>query len=44
MDLAKVGLLVKEHAMRVSKQFGYDPSVSRYPALRPPDEEKRLSS
>jgi hypothetical protein len=44
MDLDKVGTLVKEHALRVSKQFGYDASVSKYPALRPADEQKRLSS
>ncbi|MGD0727507.1 MAG: IclR family transcriptional regulator [Spirochaetia bacterium] len=37
MDLDKVGTLVREHALRVSKQFGYDASVSRYPALRPAD-------
>jgi DNA-binding IclR family transcriptional regulator len=43
MDLAKVGSAVREHALRVSKQFGYDPSVSRYPLLRPADEQK-LSS
>ncbi len=41
MDLDKVGSLVKEHALRVSKQFGYDPSVSRYPALRPGKAEAR---
>ena len=43
MDLAKVGATVREHALRVSKQFGYDPSVSRYPLLRPAEQEK-LSS
>jgi len=43
MDLAKVGSLVRDHAMCVSKQFGYDPSVSRYPVLRPPKEEQKLS-
>jgi DNA-binding IclR family transcriptional regulator len=35
MDLDKVGSLVKEHALRISKQFGYDPSVTRYPAFKP---------
>jgi DNA-binding IclR family transcriptional regulator len=29
MDLAKVGATVREHAMRISKHFGYDPSVAR---------------
>jgi DNA-binding IclR family transcriptional regulator len=43
MDLEKVGVAVKEHALRVSKQFGYDASVSRYPALRPAEDEKRPS-
>jgi DNA-binding IclR family transcriptional regulator len=37
MDLDKVGSLVREHALRISKQFGYDPSVSRYPAFKPGD-------
>ena len=31
MDLARVGALVREHALRISKQFGYDPSVTRQP-------------
>jgi DNA-binding IclR family transcriptional regulator len=29
MDLARVGAVVREHALRVSHQFGYDPSVAR---------------
>jgi len=44
MDLEKVGSVVKEHALRVSKHFGYDVSVSRYPALRSVGEEKRRPS
>jgi len=44
MDLASVGCTVREHALRISKQFGYDPSVSRYPAFKPPQEKERLSS
>ena len=44
MDLDSVGAVVREHALRVSKQFGYDPSVSRYPAFKPPLEKERLSS
>jgi DNA-binding IclR family transcriptional regulator len=32
MDLDRVGAVVREHAMRVSHQFGYDPSVARQPA------------
>lgn len=31
MDLARVGAVVREHALRISKQFGYDPSVARQP-------------
>ncbi len=31
MDLARVGAAVREHALRVSHQFGYDPSISRQP-------------
>jgi DNA-binding IclR family transcriptional regulator len=34
MDLAKVGATVREHALRVSKQFGYDPSVARTAGLK----------
>jgi DNA-binding IclR family transcriptional regulator len=33
MDLERVGALVREHALRISKQFGYDPSVARQPDL-----------
>ncbi|MGO9310279.1 MAG: IclR family transcriptional regulator [Spirochaetia bacterium] len=29
MDLDRVGALVREHALRISKHFGYDPSVAR---------------
>jgi DNA-binding IclR family transcriptional regulator len=29
MDLAKVGATVREHALRISKHFGYDPSIAR---------------
>jgi DNA-binding IclR family transcriptional regulator len=43
MDLDKVGSSVKEHALRVSKHFGYDPSVSRYPAFNPGMTEARSS-
>ncbi len=35
MDLPKVGAVVREHALRISKQFGYDPSVARGTAFRP---------
>jgi DNA-binding IclR family transcriptional regulator len=31
MDLDRVGAVVREHALRVSHQFGYDPSVAREP-------------
>ena len=31
MDLARVGAVVREHALRISKQFGYDPSIARQP-------------
>jgi DNA-binding IclR family transcriptional regulator len=31
MDLDRVGALVREHALRISKQFGYDPLVARQP-------------
>ena len=31
MDLAHVGAVVREHALRVSRQFGYDQSVARQP-------------
>ncbi len=43
MDLAKVGSLVREHALRISKQFGYDPSATRYCVFKPGDEAKRLT-
>ena len=32
MDLDRVGAVVREHALRISHQFGYDPSVARQPA------------
>ena len=32
MDLEHVGAVVREHALRVSHLFGYDPSVARQPA------------
>jgi len=32
MDLARVGAVVREHALHISKQFGYDPSVAGRPA------------
>ena len=31
MDLEHVGAVVREHALRISHQFGYDPSVARRP-------------
>ncbi len=31
MDLKRVGTVVREHALRVSHLFGYDPSVARHP-------------
>jgi DNA-binding IclR family transcriptional regulator len=36
MDLEKVGATVREHALRVSRRFGYDPSV-----LRPSEPQKQ---
>lgn len=44
LDLARVGSLVREHALRISKQFGYDPSVTRYCIFKPADKAKRLTS
>ncbi|MGO9310282.1 MAG: hypothetical protein ACLQDL_14840 [Spirochaetia bacterium] len=35
---------VRTHALRISKQFGYDPSVSRYLAFKSPSGTERLSS
>jgi DNA-binding IclR family transcriptional regulator len=35
MDLPKVGAVVREHALRISKQFGYDPTVARGTAFKP---------
>ena len=34
MDLDQVGGVVREHALRVSRDFGYDPSMSRYAAFK----------
>jgi DNA-binding IclR family transcriptional regulator len=31
MELDRVGAVVREHALRISKQFGYDPSIARQP-------------
>jgi DNA-binding IclR family transcriptional regulator len=36
MDLGKVGAAVREHALRVSKHFGFDPSVARASVPRAP--------
>lgn len=33
MDLAQVGVVVREHSLRISKQFGYDPSIARQPGV-----------
>ena len=33
MDLAKVGTAVRDHALRISKQFGFDSSVARSSGL-----------
>jgi DNA-binding IclR family transcriptional regulator len=34
IDLDQVGGVVREHALRVSRQFGYDPSLSKYAAFK----------
>jgi DNA-binding IclR family transcriptional regulator len=34
MDLDHVGSVVREHALRISREFGYDPSLSGYPAFK----------
>jgi len=34
MDLDQVGTVVREHALRVSREFGYDPSLSKYPVFK----------
>jgi len=34
MDLDHVGGIVREHALRVSHEFGYDPSLSKYAAFK----------
>lgn len=34
MDLARVGTAVREHALRISKQFGFDSSVARSNGLK----------
>ena len=34
MDLDKVGRVVLEHALRVSHEFGYDPSLSKYAVFK----------
>jgi DNA-binding IclR family transcriptional regulator len=34
MDLPKVGAAVREHALRISKQFGFDSSVARASGLK----------
>jgi hypothetical protein len=44
MDLDSVSCTVRTHALRISRQFGYDPSVSRYSAFKSPTEMERLSS
>jgi DNA-binding IclR family transcriptional regulator len=33
MDLDHVGTVVREHALRISREFGYDPSLSGYAAF-----------
>ena len=35
LDQDKAGSVVREHALRISKQFGYDPSVTRGTAFKP---------
>ena len=44
MDLAKVGATVREHALRISKHFGYDPSVARAGEPVAPDTSGTTSS
>ncbi len=44
MDQAKVGAVVREHALRISKQFGYDPSVERGTGFRSPEPPQVASS
>jgi hypothetical protein len=34
MDLDQVGTVVREHALRVSREFGYDPSLSKYAVFK----------
>jgi DNA-binding IclR family transcriptional regulator len=44
MDLDHVGTVVREHALMISREFGYDPSLSGYPAFKTSDKPGLLSS
>jgi DNA-binding IclR family transcriptional regulator len=37
MDLDQVGGIVREHALRVSHEFGYDPSLSKHAIFKAPN-------
>jgi DNA-binding IclR family transcriptional regulator len=44
MDQARAGTVVREHALRISKQFGYDPSVARSSGLKPGEPPEAATS